>query len=206
MSLWDQRYAEPGFAYGREPNEFLVHAVNHIIGLGERRGAALCLAEGEGRNALFLASLGFEVTAVDSSSVGLAKANSLAKERGLSLHTVVADLAEFVVAPGHFALIVSIWCHLPGPLRASVHGACVRGLCPGGALVLEAYTPAQLAFQTGGPRDLGLLMSLDELRGELRGLEWVHGVEIEREVHEGVFHHGKSSVVQVVARAPCGAQ
>lgn len=192
---WNERYATNEYAYGTEPNDFLVEQARLIPG-----GPVLCLAEGEGRNAVFLAGRGHAVTAVDGSATGLAKAQALATSRGVALTTHVADLADWRIEQGAWAGIVSIWCHLPPGLRRAVHVAVVQGLRPGGVFVLEAYTPAQLAFGTGGPREAQLLMTLGTLREELAGLEFVVAREVEREVHEGAFHNGRSAVVQLVAR------
>ncbi|MFO0796126.1 MAG: class I SAM-dependent methyltransferase [Gemmataceae bacterium] len=191
--MWNERYAQPGFAYGTEPNEFLVSAAGGIP-----VGPVLSLGEGEGRNAAYLAGLGHRVVAVDQSEVGLAKARQLAEGRGLSLETVCADLAEFAIEPGEWAGIVSIFCHLPRRVRAPLYARAVRGLRPGGVLVLEAYTPAQLGRGTGGPGDADLLVTLSDLAEELAGLEFVHALELDREVREGSYHTGVASVVQVV--------
>ena len=195
--MWDERYSEPGFAYGSEPNDFLVSVAGRIPA-----GPVLCLAEGEGRNGVFLATRGHTVTAVDASAVGLEKAAELARERGVTLTTRVSDLADYVIEPGAWAGIVRIWCHLPAPLREQVHRAVVAGLRPGGVLVLEAYTPRQLAFGTGGPKATELLYTLELLQRDLDGLEWLHAVELERDVHEGKYHTGASAVVQVLGRKP----
>jgi SAM-dependent methyltransferase len=193
--MWDERYSEPGYAYGTAPNDFLVAEVGRITA----GGRVLCLAEGEGRNAVWLAGRGFAVTAVDQSKVGLAKAAALAAERGLRLETVQADLAVFEIEAGAWDAIVSVWAHLPQHLRQTVHKKVVQGLKPGGVLILEAYTPGQIALGTGGPRDPGMCMTLAGLREELAGLEVVLGVEKEREVQEGKYHRGRSAVVQVAA-------
>lgn len=193
--MWDERYAEPGFAYGTEPNDFLVQAAHHIP-----PGPVLCLAEGQGRNAVFLAGLGHPVTAVDQSAVGLSKARQLATERGVHIETEVADLADFDLGDGRWAGIVSIFCHLPPDLRRKVYAAAVRALVPGGVLVLEAYTPAQLTHRTGGPQVIELLASQATLQAELAGLEWLEAREIERDIHEGPYHNGRSAVVQLVGR------
>ena len=162
----------------------------------------LCLAEGEGRNAVYLAELGYEVTAVDSSAVGMMKAEGLAASRGVLIKTVVADLADFVIEPNYWDGIVAIFAHLPPALRASVHRASVAGLRPGGAFVLEAYSPQQLEFGTGGPPVLELLMSLADLKDDLRGLEFIIAMETEREINEGRFHDGRGAVVQVIGVKP----
>jgi SAM-dependent methyltransferase len=192
--MWDERYAQPGYAYGTEPNEFLAVAAARIPA-----GPVLSLGEGEGRNAAYLAGLGHRVVAVDQSEVGLAKARRLAAERGLTVETVCADLATFPIEPGAWAGVVSIFCHLPRRIRVPLYATIVRALRPGGVLVLEAYTPQQLARGTGGPRDPDMLVSLDDLTRELAGLEFVHARELEREVREGMYHTGVASVVQVIA-------
>lgn len=196
-SFWDERYAAPGFAFGTTPNEFLAACAEQIPA-----GPVLSLGEGEGRNAVFLAHRGHSVLAVDQSAVGLEKASALAAARGLTLETRQADLAEFAIEPDRYAGIISIFCHLPPPVRTALHAACGRGLQPGGVMVLEAYTPAQLGRGTGGPSTPELLVTLAQLREELPGLEFVVGHELEREVVEGRHHTGLAAVVQVLARRP----
>jgi SAM-dependent methyltransferase len=193
--FWNERYGATDFAYGEEPNDFLAAVADRLPA-----GRALCLAEGEGRNAVFLAQRGMEVEAVDLSSVALQTATHLARERGVALRTVAADLENYPIAEAHWDVVTSIWCHLPQPLRGQVHRAVVRGLRPGGMLVLESYTPAQLAHDTGGPRTRELLVTLDELRSELADLEFLHAQELEREVFEGRYHTGLAAVVQLLAR------
>lgn len=195
--MWDERYSQPGFAYGTEPNEFLAAAAGRIP-----VGPVLSLGEGEGRNAAFLAGLGHRVVAVDQSEVGLAKAKRLAADRGLTVETVCADLAAFPIEPGAWAGIVSVFCHLPRRIRVPLYAAAVRGLRPGGVLVLEAYTPKQIGRGTGGPQDPDLLASLTELTEELAGLEFVHARELEHEVREGAYHTGVASVVLIIGVRP----
>jgi SAM-dependent methyltransferase len=196
MNFWDERYDDAAFYYGTAPNDFLR---DHVADL-PAGGRVLCLAEGEGRNAVFLAKQGFAVTAVDQSPVGLEKLSRLASETHVQVTTVVADLAQFPIVPQSWDAIVSIWCHLPQQLRAQVHGACVSGLAHGGVFLLEAYTPRQLELGTGGPQSVDLLMTEAALRQELQGLNLQILTETEREVHEGQGHNGHSAVVQVLAR------
>ena len=192
--MWDERYSEPGYAYGTEPNTFLASVADRIP-----KGRVLCLAEGEGRNAVFLAALGHEVTAVDASRVGLAKAQALAGQHGVSLTTVLADLTDFDIDAGSWQGIVSIFCHLPPPTRAALHERCLRGLAPGGVFVLEGFTPRQLELGTGGPRTRELLMELAVIRQELPGLRLEIARELERPVVEGKYHRGGAAVVQIFA-------
>lgn len=192
---WDQRYSEPDYVYGTAANDFLVQS----LPLLPPSGSVLCLAEGEGRNAVFLAEQGYQVTAVDSSTVGLAKARALAGERRVAITTCVADLADYQLPQDSFDLIVAIFCHLPPPLRRQVLAQVEPSLRRGGVFLLEGYTPKQLEYGTGGPPDPALLMQLDELRRELAPLRLRHGVELVREVREGKLHTGKGAVVQVIA-------
>jgi SAM-dependent methyltransferase len=194
---WNERYSETGFTYGTAPNEFLVSVADKIP-----RGKILSLAEGEGRNAVYLASLGYQVTGVDGSEVGLSKAVQLATERGVAITAVLADLGSFEIVPEQWNGIIAFFCHLPSAIRIPLHRAAVRGLKPGGVFVLEAFSKEQLAYGTGGPPSLDMLMSLEELKQELAGLDFVHAVRIERAVHEGSGHTGLASVVQVLGRKP----
>ena len=194
---WDERYSEPGFAYGTAPNEFLVSVVDRIP-----QGKILSLAEGEGRNAVYLASLGYQVTGVDGSEVGLRKAVELATGRGVAITTIHADLSEFEIEPEQWDGIIACYCHLPSAIRIPLHQAAVRGLKTGGVFVLEAFSKEQLAYGTGGPQSLDMLMSLDDLKRELAGLEIIHAVKRERDVREGRGHTGLASVVQILAVKP----
>jgi SAM-dependent methyltransferase len=192
--MWNKRFSEPGYAYGTDPNGFLTSVADRIP-----HGNVLCLAEGEGRNAVYLAGLGYEVTAVDTSTVGLAKAKALASDRGVTIETVLADLDDYSIEPGAWQGIVSIYCHLPPVVRAALHERCLRGLAPGGVFVLEGFTPRQLELGTGGPKNRELLMELEIIRQELPGLRLEIGREIERDVAEGKYHGGTASVVQILA-------
>ena len=158
--MWDQRYDTEEYVYGTAPNEFLVAHAARIP-----KGHVLCLGEGEGRNGVWLAEQGYRVTAVDSSSVGLAKARRLAEARGVSLETVAADLAEYDLGEVAWDGIVSIFCHVPMDLRRDLHSRVVRALRPGGAFLLEAYTPRQLALATGGPPTAELMMDPEPRNG-----------------------------------------
>jgi len=194
-AFWNNRFAAPQYIYGETPNAFVAEMSPQIPA-----GPVLCLAEGEGRNAVHLATLGHRVTAVDQSEAGLAKARRLAAARGVEMETVLADLGNFIIEPGVWSGIVATFAHLPPAIRRKVHAQAVRGLRPSGVFVLEAYTPAQLAFDTGGPKSPELLMTLAGLREELAGLKFVIGREIERDVIEGDGHTGRGAVVQVLAR------
>lgn len=196
LSKWNERYTQTEYVYGTQPNDFLVSVADQLPA-----GPVLMLADGEGRNGVYLAGLGHEVLSVDQSEVGLAKAQRLAQQRGTTIQTQVADLRDFVIEPGAWAGIVAISCHLPPEIRVPLHTAVVRGLRPGGLFILESYTPQQIGRGTGGPPTPELMNTLTSLRTELAGLEFLHAQELEREVVEGDFHTGLAAVVQLVARA-----
>jgi len=194
--MWDERYGKAEYAYGTTPNDFLVSVASKIP-----QGRVLCLGEGEGRNAVYLASLGYEVIAVDQSRAGLAKAEQLAAQRQVQIQTITANLANFIIEPKSWQGVVSIFCHLPSALWRQVHKSAVAGLTQGGVFVLEAYAPRQLQFLTGGPTDLDMLVSLDTVRAELAELDLEMAQEIERDVTEGIYHTGIAATVQVVGKA-----
>ena len=193
--MWDERYSVEEYVYGKAPNDFLKQMSGKL-----KKGKALCLADGEGRNSIYLAGQGFDVTAVDSSKVGLAKANKLSLEFAVTIETVHADLADYEIEEGAWDSIISISCHVPRDLRRRLHRDVVAGLKQGGTFLLEAYTPRQLEFGTGGPSSTDRLMDLASLKKELTGLEFLHGKEVVRDVVEGTYHTGKGAVVQVLAR------
>ncbi len=194
VEFWDERFRAGTYAYGTAPNEFLRAEAGRIP-----PGPVLCLAEGEGRNAVFLAREGHSVTAVDFSREGLRKTALLARSAGVEVTTVRADLAEYEPAEGAFSGVVAIFAHLPPAVRSLAFGRAARALSPGGVFILEAYTVEQIALGTGGPRDPSLCMSLDALTHELAPLRVTVGRHVRREIHEGVFHEGPSATVQLVA-------
>ena len=194
-TFWDQRYAGEELVYGEAPNEFLA-------GMADRlpvRGQALDIGAGEGRNALFLASRGLDVLAVDQSAVGMRKAQRLARQRGLTLRTQAIDLNDFDPGPDSFDVVSSIFVHLPAALRGAVHRRVRSWLKPGGVFVLEAYAPDQIDRSTGGPKDPALLAPVEVIVAELDGLQIEHQAALVRNVSEGNFHTGEASVVQVLA-------
>lgn len=196
--FWNEKFANTEYAYGTEPNEFLAASVAKL-----KPGAALSLAEGEGRNAVWLAQQGFAVSSIEQSEKGVAKTLRLALQRGVIVMAERGELETFHIQPNSWDLIVSIYAHTPQELRRKLHRQVVAGLKPGGVFILEAYTPAQIPNNTGGPKDASLMPTAELLRSELNGLVFDHIAEVERDVMEGSLHTGTAQVVQVVAhRAP----
>lgn len=195
--MWDERYRSKEYAYGTEPNQFLKQNFHHLP-----KGRILSLAEGEGRNAVFLAQQGYSVTAVDTSIVGLHKAQKWAEANGVTVNWVHADLADYDFGNHEWDGIVSIFCPLLPAVRKKMYDKLQLGLKQGGIFLLEAYTPEQLRYGTGGGHSVDFMQSKKMVRTELHSLTFQHLVELERNVIEGIYHTGLGSVVQAVAIKP----
>ena len=197
---WDDRYNHPNFLFGYRPNDFL-KAQARLLKPGSR---VLCLGDGEGRNGVYLAEHGHSVVSLDFSRVALDKAEALAAERGTSIETWHVDLAEWVDHPDPerpWDAVVSIFLHLPAPLRKRVAATATRQAVSGARLILENYTPAQLALGTGGPKIPELLMTREDVLSDWS--DWHLDVRLlERRIFEGMGHQGLSSVVQALGLKP----
>jgi len=195
QSMWDDRYRTEDFVYGTAPNAFLNEHINDIP-----KGDVLCLADGEGRNSVYLAEEGRRVTAVDFSEIGVAKALQLGRVRGAKVTHVVADLRTYDLGVERWDAVVSIFAHMPAKIRTVLHARIFEALRPGGVLVLEAYRPEQIGRGTGGPALPEMMMTLEELRRDLMPLDLDLARELERDVCEGWGHQGIGAVVQVIGR------
>ena len=194
-TMWDERFSADTYMYGTQANDFVVEQAASIP-----KGKVLCLAEGEGRNAVYLAKRGFTVTAVDFSAVALAKAQQLAKANGVTIETVEADLNSYDLGEQCYQGIVAVFCHLPSCLRQSLHKHIESALTPGGVFLNEAYSKRQLEYGTGGPKDPDLLLELEEFKTDMPLLTFDILHEIERHIEEGELHNGMSAVIQCKAR------
>ncbi|MCX7099692.1 MAG: class I SAM-dependent methyltransferase [Methylococcales bacterium] len=193
--MWDERYSAEGYAYGTAPNQFLAEYAKRIP-----KGKVLSLAEGEGRNAVFLAKLGYAVTAVDSSLVGINKAKRWAEENHVTVEFIHADLADYDLGENQWDGIVSIFCPLPPAIRKQLYQKVPTGLRQHGVFLLEAYTPDQIKHGTGGGNSVELMQTKAILSTELAGLTFEHLIELERDVIEGIYHTGIGAVVQAIAK------
>jgi SAM-dependent methyltransferase len=199
--MWDTRYARDDvYVFDTVPNDYLASVALSL----PPRSAVLCLADGEGRNGAYLASLGHVVTTVDWSPVGVRKARALAATLGVPLAAEVADLAEYDLGEARWDVVVAVFAHTLPPVRRRVHGGVCKSLRPGGLFVLEAYTVAQIGRGTGGPSAPEMMMSEEGVRAELVGMDVLKARELVREVLEGEGHTGESAVLQVLARKPGG--
>jgi cyclopropane fatty-acyl-phospholipid synthase-like methyltransferase len=194
-TFWNEGFGEPGFMYGDQPNDFLkANALTLKPG-----GKILCLAEGEGRNAVYLATKGFDVTCVDFSESGLKKTQQLAETHGVSVCTECADLSQYEIEHEAWDGIVMIFGHFNEALRASLYPRIRIGIKPGGTLLMEVYTKDQLSFGTGGPKTIEYLYDKQELEAAFSDFSSVLIQEVTREINEGAYHKGTSATVQVIA-------
>lgn len=199
---WDARYDTPDYVFGTAPNAFLATQAFRL-----RPGMrALAVADGEGRNGVWLAEQGLEVLSVDASEVGLAKARSLAAARSVDIATELADLGEWDWGHECFDVVAAIFIQFAGPgLRAAMFAGMRRALKPGGLVILQGYRHEQLRYGTGGPSQIENLYTAGMLREALPGMEVVHLREHDSVIEEGCGHRGMSALIDFVARKPDGA-
>ena len=194
--FWDERFAGEEYYYGTEPNAWLASQAHRF----QPGAGILAVADGEGRNGVWLAGQGHAVTAVDASAQALRKAGSLAQARGVTIELVQADLRHWDWPEGGFDGVVSIFAHFTPKLRPQLHGRMLRALKPGGLLLLQAYSPYQRIYQTGGPQELDLLYTAYRLQQDFQAAEILLLEEALCELAEGKGHHGTSAVVNLIAR------
>ena len=203
LARWNARYAQADYVFGTSPNAFLVSQAR-LLKPGQK---ALSIADGEGRNGVWLARQGLEVLSVDFSPVALEKALRLADRAGVRLATECADLGLWDWGSGRFDLVVGVFCQFAGPaLRDRIFQRIRESLKPGGLIILQGYRPEQLNYGTGGPKDIGHLYTAPMLRRAFAGFEFLRLEEHDSEIHEGGGHHGMSALVDMVARKPGAAR
>jgi SAM-dependent methyltransferase len=196
---WEARYAKPDYEFGKTPNEFLAGCK----ALLPKSGRALSVADGEGRNGVWLAEQGLDVTAIDFSPTAQKKARALAAERNVSVSFAQTDVHAWAYPEAAFDVVVEIFTQFSTPAERAVKWAGMRrALKAGGLLILQGYTPKQLDYATGGPKQLEQLYTrtlLLEAFGDFRDLKIT---EEERELREGAAHAGMSAVIGLTGRKP----
>ncbi|MDR3391041.1 MAG: class I SAM-dependent methyltransferase [Sulfuriferula sp.] len=197
--MWDQRYNVPEFIFGTEPNVFLQQQAYRLTA-GQR---VLAVADGEGRNGVWLAQQGLSVLSVEGSSVALAKAQKLAQERNVTLDFECADLLQWHWGEARFDAVVAIFIQFVGPAgRDILFNGMKAALRPGGLLLVQGYTPRQLEFKTGGPSAAENMYTEPMLQELLAGWEILHLREHDEHISEGEHHSGMSALIDLVARKP----
>lgn len=193
--FWNKRYAESEYSYGTDPNDFLKE---NLIGLSA--GRVLFPAEGEGRNAVWAASLGWDTWAFDYSTSGREKAEKLAADRGVHLRYETFGYEDLPDDWRNFDLIALIYAHMPDSLREKIHPELANRLAPGGRIILEAFNPEQIGRSSGGPQNESLLYTPEKLRSDFSGL--TEELCETRTIHlaEGQYHSGEASVIRYIGQ------
>ena len=196
-TTWNQRYAGAEHLFGTEPNAWLLEHHREL----PPGGRILCVADGEGRNSVWLARQGFTVDAFDVSDRAVDKARAFASAQGAAVNFAVADVDRFAWAESAYDGVAAIFVQFADPpLRTRLFERIVRSLKPGGVLILQGYTPKQLEYRTGGPSVLSHLYTQDLLRAAFADLSIIELREYEAEIQEGQGHSGRSALIGLVAR------
>ena len=194
---WNRRFSESGYLFGTEPNGWLLQHAD----LWEAGQRVLSVADGEGRNSVWLAQRGLTVDAFDISEVGVRKARDFARITGVKVNFAIADIAELRWPENLYDGVAAIFFQFADPaLRARIFAGIVRCLKPGGTLVLQGYTPKQLEYRTGGPPFASHMYTPELLREAFAGMEILELREYEAELAEGNGHKGHSALIGMVAR------
>lgn len=192
--FWDQRYSTKEYVYGKEPNAFFKQLIENL-----KPGKILFPAEGEGRNAVYAAKLGWEVYAFDQSEAARKKAEKLSRDNKVSLNYAVHNYDDVNYPENSFDCVVLIFAHFPPELRILYHHNTIKLLKPGGTIILEGFSKNQINKNTGGPKNIRMLYSENELKNDFRLLNIKFIRELDKQLREGPHHDGKASVIQLVA-------
>ena len=194
---WDERYGIDEYVYGKEPNLFLKENFQKIP-----KGNVLCVADGEGRNSVWLAKNGYNITSIDFSPKAVEKTNRLAQENYVSIKTICNDLLSYNFVENKYDWIVSIFSHFKSEDTKSLHQKYYNALKPGSVFLFEAFAKEQLQLNTGGPKDILLLYDIEDIRNSFPNGK----IELLKKdivyLHEGDLHDGKAVVVRAIIQKP----
>lgn len=194
MTIWNEKFSSEDYLYGKEPNHFLKEELDK-----RKVGKIIFLGEGEGRNAVYAAKLGWQVTAVDESEEGKKKALKLAKENNVSINYLIDNVLNFETRE-KFDAVVMIYLHIHDDLKEALHKKAISLLDINGEIILEAFEKDQLKFTSGGPKNIDLLYDLKTITEDFIDLDFIKLSKEEIELNEGNGHKGKAVVVRFVGR------
>ena len=194
---WDERYSKEEFVYGITPNKFYAEEIEKLT-----PGKILFLGEGEGRNSVYAAEKGWSVDAYDYSSVAREKALRLAHTRGVEINYIVEDLDILSLTERIYDAAVLIFLHLPEELRLKTHQNVIKSLKPGGKVIIEAFEKEQIKNNSGGPRDLELLYSMEDLFSDFQNFDLLKLEKVNSLLDEGNLHKGSATTVRIIAQKP----
>ena len=200
IDRWDDRYSKDGFAYGEQPNNYLKEQLGKL-----NVGTILFPAEGEGRNAVYAARLGWTVSAFDISVEGKNKALRLAETYKVNIDYRVGELQTLNYNTEQFDAIALIYAHFPAGIKSLYHKTLDKYLCKGGVIIFEAFSKKHIDYlskneKVGGPKEIEMLFSIDEIKSDFINYDFEELVETEIELKEGLFHNGQGSVIRFVGR------
>jgi SAM-dependent methyltransferase len=195
--FWDERYSSIEFVYGTEPNIFFKDELDKI-----KTGNILLLGEGEGRNAVYAAANGWNVDAVDFSTIAKEKAIKLAEENSVNINYEIADLSEYIPKSNYYDSAAIIFLHLNPKIRSAVHAKVVDSLKPGGTLILEVYDKEQLGKDSGGPQNIDMLYSKEELKDDFVNMNIIVFQKKIITLNESDQHKGEAAVLRLIAVKP----
>lgn len=193
--FWDERYRVEEYVYGKEPNTFFKSRLENY-----KPGHLLLPGEGEGRNAVYAASLGWKVTAFDTSTEGRSKALKLAKEKGVSINYEIASYHDFSFEEMHYDMVALFFTHQPEDDRKRFHRKLADSMNPGSILIFEGFHKKQINRNTGGPQNIEFLFDEAMILTDFANFEFLELTSLTRELNEGPFHQGVADVIQGVAR------
>lgn len=194
QNFWNERYSEHDHVYGTAPNVFFKQELDKL-----QPGKLLLPGDGEGRNGIYAATQGWDVTAFDSSDVAVKKGLHFAQEAGVTIHYQAIDAMAFEAQENSFDAIAMVFFHLPSAIRNDFHKKAMSMLKKGGTLIMEAYNPAQLQRDSGGPKDLDMLYTPEILQNDFGTMNITSLEMLTTELEEGDFHSGVSEVIRMVA-------
>lgn len=193
--MWDERYKEKSFVYGKEPNTFFAKSLE-----GLKPGRILLPAEGEGRNAVYAASLGWDVVAFDVSVEGRKKALQLAEEKGVHIEYHLFNYQEAEYRLESFDVVAMVFAHMSANVRHVVHRIMINYLKPDGHFILQGFSKDQINNNTGGPKDISMLFSKKELEDDFYEMTEVEISETVNSLSEGKFHQGEASLIELIGK------
>lgn len=194
-SFWDIRYNTDSFVYGKDPNGFFATSLERLI-----PGRILLPGEGEGRNAVYAAAMGWEVDAFDQSGVARDKALSLMQEKRVHFNYQVCELVDYNFEKEHYDVIGLVYLHVPPPVRKMLHRYAVEALKPGGRIILEAFHTSQLGNPSGGPQVLDMLFDKKTLLDDFNALHYEIMEEVMVNLEEGPVHKGPANLIRYIGK------
>jgi 2-polyprenyl-3-methyl-5-hydroxy-6-metoxy-1,4-benzoquinol methylase len=196
-SFWNEKYNTSEYIYGIHPNEFFAEQLTKL-----KPGKILLPCEGEGRNAVFAAAMGWKVDAFDISEIGKIKAETLANENSVIIQYQIAKANTYLADPEKYDVIAYVYAHFPSDIRKDVFDHLNRYLKPGGTILIEAFNTSQINNQSGGPKDIDLLYSHEILEKDFKGFEISLLEEKEISLEEGSHHRGLANIIRLIAKKP----